>query len=78
MKELYFGKIQPGATSTYEAFCDLFTGTICTTNFVSLIEDSMTLLHRPVSVVVTKDRLTVGSNNGSKTVKTTNKKSMSK
>ena len=36
MKELHFGKIRPGAT--YEAFCDLFTGTICTTNFDSLIE----------------------------------------
>ena len=60
MKKLHFGKIQPGAT--YEAFCDLFTGTICTTNFDSLIEDSMTFLHRPVSVVVTKDRLTIGDN----------------
>ncbi len=67
MKGLHFGKIQPGAT--YEAFCDLFTGTICTTNFDSLIEDSMTLLHRPVSVVVTKDRLTIGSDDESKIVK---------
>lgn len=67
MKELHFGEIQPGAT--YKAFCDLFTGTICTTNFDSLLEDSMTLLHRPVSVVVTKDRLTVGSNNESKIIK---------
>ena len=67
MKGLHFGKIQPGAT--YKAFCDLFTGTICTTNFDSLIEDSMTLLHRPVSVVVTKDRLTIGSDDESKIVK---------
>lgn len=67
MKELHLGEIQPG--TTYEAFCNLFTGTICTTNFDSLIEDSMTLLHRPVSAVVTKDRLTVGSNNESKIVK---------
>ncbi len=67
MKKLHFGKIQPG--DTYKAFCDLFTGTICTTNFDSLIEDSMTLLHRPVSVVVTKDRLTIGNNNESKIVK---------
>ena len=67
MKALHFGKIQPG--DTYKAFCDLFTGTICTTNFDSLLEDSMTLLHRPVSVVVTEDRLTVGSNNESKIVK---------
>ncbi|MDE7178730.1 MAG: SIR2 family protein [Lachnospiraceae bacterium] len=67
MRELHFGEIQPGAT--YKAFCDLFTGTICTTNFDSLLEDSMTLLQRPISVVVTEDRLTVGSNNESKIVK---------
>lgn len=67
MKGLHFGEIQPGAT--YKAFCDLFTGTICTTNFDSLLEDAMTLLHRPVSVVVTKDRLTIGSNNESKIIK---------
>lgn len=67
MKELHFGKLQPN--STHKAFCDLFTGTICTTNFDSLIEDTMTLLHRPVSVVVTKDRLTIGCNDESKIVK---------
>lgn len=67
MKGLHFGEVQPGAT--YKAFCDLFTGTICTTNFDSLLEDSMTLLHRPVSVVVTKDRLAIGSNNESKIIK---------
>lgn len=67
MNGLHFGEIQPG--DTYKAFCDLFTGTICTTNFDSLIEDSMILLHRPVSVVVTKDRLTIGSNNESKIIK---------
>ena len=67
MRELHFGEIQPG--DTYKAFCDLFTGTICTTNFDSLLEDSMTLLQRPISVVVTEDRLTVGSNNESKIVK---------
>ena len=68
MKELHFGKIQPGAT--YKAFCDLFTGTtICTTNFDSLIEDTMILLQRPVSVIVTKDRLAIGSNDESKIIK---------
>ncbi len=67
MKELHFGKIQPG--STYKAFCDLFTGTICTTNFDSLLEDTMILLHRPVSVVVTKDRLSIGGRDESKIIK---------
>lgn len=68
MKELHFGKIKPG--TTYKAFCDLFTGTtICTTNFDSLIEDTMILLQRPVSVIVTKDRLTIGGSGESKVVK---------
>lgn len=67
MKELHFGKIQPGAT--YRAFCDLFTGIVCTTNFDSLLEDALTLLHRPVSVVVTKDRLTIGDKDESKIIK---------
>lgn len=67
MKELHFGKIQPGAT--YKAFCELFTGTICTTNFDSLLEDEMILLHRPVSVIVTKDRLTIGNTDESKIIK---------
>ncbi len=41
-------------------------GTICTTNFDSLLEDTMTFLHRPVSVVVTKDRLIIGNKDESK------------
>lgn len=59
MNELLVGKVQPG--KTYEAFCDLFTGTICTTNFDSLLEDTMVMLQRPVTVIVTKDRLTIGN-----------------
>lgn len=67
LSELHFGEIQPG--DTYKAFCKLFTGTICTTNFDSLIEDTFTMLHQPVSVVVTKDRLTVGSKNERRIIK---------
>lgn len=69
MKELHFGKIQPGAT--HKSFCDLFkrNKTICTTNFDSLIEDSMTLLHHPISVIATKDRLSINSNDECKIVK---------
>ncbi len=66
-EKLHFGKVQPGPT--YKAFCDLFTGTICTTNFDSLIEDSMKLLHRPVSVIVTKDGLPIGSDKDNKIIK---------
>lgn len=67
MRSLHVGKVHP--SSTYKAFCDLFTGTICTTNFDSLIEEEMILQHRPVSVIVTKDRLTIGSNDESKVIK---------
>lgn len=67
MKALLTGEVHPG--QTYQAFCNLFTGTICTTNFDSLIEDSMTLLQRPVSVIATEDRLTVKANEENRIVK---------
>lgn len=67
MKELHFGEAWPG--DTHKAFCDLFTGTICTTNFDSLIEDEMTFLHRPFSVVTSADRLGVSCNEESKIIK---------
>ena len=67
LRELNFGKIQPG--DTYKAFFFLFIWTICTTNFDSLLEDTLTLLHQPVSVVATKDRLTIGDRNERKIIK---------
>ena len=67
MRELHHGEILPG--KTYKAFCDLFRGTICTTNFDSLLEDSMVHAHLPVSVIATEDRLTVGGNNECKILK---------
>lgn len=68
MRELHYGKIKP--STTYKAFCELFTGTtICTTNFDFLIEDAMTQLQRPVSVVVTKDRIAIGGSNDNKIIK---------
>ena len=59
MRVLHVGIIRPG--ETYKAFCDLFTGTICTTNFDFLLEEAMSLLQRPVSTIVTEDRLTVNT-----------------
>ena len=59
MRAVHVGEIRPG--ETYKAFCDLFTGTICTTNYDSLLEDEMGLLQRPVSIIVTEDRLTVNT-----------------
>lgn len=69
MRNLHFGVVHP--SSTYTAFCDLFkrATTICTTNFDPLIEDTFTLQHCPVSVVVTQDRLTVGNSNEIKVIK---------
>lgn len=67
LRELNYGKIKPG--DTHRAFCELFTGTICTTNFDSLIEDTYTQMFQPVSVVATKDRLTVANNSERKIIK---------
>lgn len=59
MKALHVGRIKPG--ETHKEFCKLFTGTICTTNFDSLLEDTMSLLNRPISTIVTEDRLSVNA-----------------
>lgn len=57
MRELHISEIKPG--ETIDAFCNLFSGTICTTNWDFLLEESMTLMHKPFSTVVTEDRLSV-------------------
>lgn len=57
MRELHVSEIKPG--ETIDAFCNLFSGTICTTNWDFLLEESMTLMHKPFSTVVTEDRLSV-------------------
>ena len=67
MTALHLGEIKPG--KTYEAFCKLFTGTICTTNFDFLLEDTMSLLGRPISTIVTEDRLTVNASNENRILK---------
>lgn len=67
MRALNVGKIKPG--DTYTAFCKLFTGTICTTNFDFLLEEEMNALHRPISTVVTEDRLTINTPDESRILK---------
>lgn len=57
MRELHVSEMKPG--ETIDAFCNLFSGTICTTNWDFLLEESMTLMHKPFSTVVTEDRLSV-------------------
>ena len=67
MKSLHVGAIRPG--DTYLEFCKLFTGTICTTNFDFLLEEAMSSLKRPISTIVTEDRLTVNSPNENRILK---------
>ena len=67
LRKLNYGMIKP--SDTYKAFCNLFTGTICTTNFDSLIEDTYTQMFQPVSVVATTDRLTIADKNERKIIK---------
>lgn len=67
MAELHQGLIQPG--NTYKAFCEVFRGTICTTNFDTLLEDAMVQAHFPVSVIATEDRLAVGGSSECKIIK---------
>lgn len=67
VRELHHGEIQPG--KTIQAFCNFFSGTICTTNFDTLLEDAMVQSHHPASIIVTEDRLTVGSSSESKIIK---------
>lgn len=67
MEKTGSGKVFPG--KVFESFCNLFTGTICTTNFDSLIEDEMTLLKRPISVIVTEDGLSVVKKDESRIIK---------
>ena len=66
LRKLNYGMIKP--SDTYKAFCNLFTGTICTTNFDSLIEDTYTQMFQPVSVVATTDRLTIADKNERKII----------
>ena len=67
IKTLHHGELQPG--EAFQAFCGFFTGTICTTNFDTLLEDAMVQSQRPVSVIVTEDRLTVGKKDEARIVK---------
>lgn len=67
MELLHVEQVSPG--ETHKAFCDLFTGIICTTNFDFLLEASMNELNRTVSAIVTEDRLTVNSKDESRIIK---------
>lgn len=58
LKELlHTDEVRPG--EVHSLLCELFSGTICTTNYDSLIEDAAKSFHRPMSVIVTEDALTI-------------------
>ena len=59
--------IKPGGV--HRAFCDLFFDTICTTNFDFLIEQTLQESHRPHSVVVSEDRLSINTREKTKVIK---------
>lgn len=64
MEALCFGQAKPGVV--HKDLCELFSETICTTNFDTLIEDAM---ERPRYVITTKDALSIGSRQDRKIIK---------
>ncbi len=67
MKTLNNPEIVPG--NTYRAFCNLFTETICTTNFDFLLEKAYRELSIPISVIATEDRLSISSSKETQIIK---------
>jgi len=67
MKKMSHPDLKPG--KTYKALCELFTKTICTTNYDDLLEKALGDLGRPFSVIATEDRLTVGGRDECKVIK---------
>lgn len=66
-KELHIHEIQP--SPTYMAFCDIFYDTICTTNFDFLLEETLQLSKRPVSIIVSEEKLSINIDNCTKLIK---------
>lgn len=66
-KQLHIHEIKP--SKTYIAFCDVFYDTICTTNFDFLLDETLQLSNRPVSVIVSEDKLSINMNNATKLIK---------
>lgn len=59
--------VEPG--ETHRSFCDLFFDTICTTNFDFLLEHTLQEGHRPHSVIVSEDRLSINTREKTKVIK---------
>ncbi len=60
-KSLHVDDVHPG--ETHRLLCELFSGTICTTNYDFLLEDAARLLQRPMPVIVTEGALVVTAKN---------------
>ena len=59
--------VEPG--KTHEAFCKLFSGQVCTTNFDSLLEDAYSNNHMPVSVIGSEEKLAINLEKYTKVIK---------
>lgn len=66
-KELHIHEIQP--SPTYMAFCDIFYDTICTTNFDFLLDEALQLSKRPVSIIVSEEKLSINMKDSTKLIK---------
>lgn len=66
-KELHINDIK--TSDTYIAFCNLFFGTICTTNFDFVIEQTLTRCDRPYSIIISEDRLPISTKETTKLIK---------
>ncbi|QUO20764.1 SIR2 family protein [Clostridiaceae bacterium Marseille-Q4143] len=66
-RELYVNQLKPG--KTHRTFCDLYFGTICTTNFDFLIEQTLNEKQIPFSMIVSEERLPISTHETTKLIK---------
>lgn len=66
-KYLMIKGMEPG--KTHEAFCKLFNGIVCTTNFDDLLEKAYSKVGRPVSVIASEDKLSLNLEKYTKVIK---------
>lgn len=66
-RELKINQLKPG--NAHRALCDLYFGTICTTNFDFLIEQTLNEKNIPFSTIVSEERLPISTHEKTKLVK---------
>ena len=57
------------AGATHKAFCEVFRGTVCTTNFDFLLEQGYRGINANVTTIVTEDRLSMTDHNDARVIK---------